>query len=588
MSKRLNVIHFTLVFVLCFNTCFSLDFINNRGINHTQFTDSTPAFLPVKKSELKQIVNRISDSLKYYYVSIEEGVEAGNYIKNQLENGAYDSLKDPKQLAEKLTEDLRSVHGDLHLFVSHREQNSSQSPSHGSTPNNRYEGLSKVSFMEDNIYVKFTDFGDWNNANDARQTITKLAPLFENKNALIIDVRDNLGGVPYVVSHLLSYFFDKTPKKLANYFIRYNDTNYSIYTEPNVSGTRLPDLPIYVLVNEKTASAGEELAFWLQGQNRATVIGQNTIGAGYGAMEHRLNERFFISISNETEVDPVTNKGFQITGVKPHIVIENEKALDKAMELIEAKAQSGTPDLSLEGLRERISAIDVNNIGTSISQLITRYHTAGVINHSAINELGYAFMHQPKKAVAILRMNTILYSFYPNSFDSYADALVANKQYELAKTNYEKAVELAELKSNRNLAVFQENQNNFLATYRTYNQNLKAIREVLNHYIQGTSAGEPERLDIAFHDDLNLYSIDGKTKDLKIWPGRDYKKIFKKGEKNNRIGRIVSIDVENNIAMAKVEITRPNSTTKFIDFMMLLKIKDQWKIVHKSYTKIPI
>ena len=88
------------------------------------------------------------------------------------------ALKTLKQLAEKLTEDLRSVHGDLHLFVSHREQNSSQVPSHGSIPSNRYEGLSKVSFMEDNIYVKFTDFGDWNNANDARQTITKLAPLF--------------------------------------------------------------------------------------------------------------------------------------------------------------------------------------------------------------------------------------------------------------------------------------------------------------------------------------------------------------------------------------------------------------------------
>ena len=62
-----------------------------------------------------------------------------------------------------------------------------------------------------------------------------------------------------------------------------------------------------------------------------------------------------------------------------------------------------------------------------------------------------------------------------------------------------------------------------------------------------------------------------KTKDLKIWPGRDYKKIFKKGEKNNRIGRILSIDVEHNIAKAKVEITRPNSTTKFIDFYDVVK-----------------
>jgi len=111
---------------------------------------------------------------------------------------------------------------------------------------------------------------------------------------------------------------------------------------------------------------------------------------------------------------------------------------------------------------------------------------------------------------------------------------------------------------------------------------IKAITETLMHYIEGTANGEPERLQKAFHPDFNLYSVT-KEDSLKIWQGKDYVSRIKPGKKNNRIGRIISIDVENNAAIAKAEILIPNWRV-FTDYFLLLKYQGSWKIIHKSYT----
>jgi len=108
------------------------------------------------------------------------------------------------------------------------------------------------------------------------------------------------------------------------------------------------------------------------------------------------------------------------------------------------------------------------------------------------------------------------------------------------------------------------------------------ISETLMNYIEGTANGEPERLKKAFHPDFNLYTV---TEDdsLRIRKGEQYVSNIKPGEKSGRIGRIISIDYENNAAIAKAEIVIPNWRI-FTDYFLLLKYEGSWKIVHKSYT----
>ena len=109
------------------------------------------------------------------------------------------------------------------------------------------------------------------------------------------------------------------------------------------------------------------------------------------------------------------------------------------------------------------------------------------------------------------------------------------------------------------------------------------VRATLQDYIIGTSNGEPERISMAFHEDLNLYTV--KNDSLVERNGKDYIQLFEPGKKNSRIGKILMIDIENDAAVAKVEISFSDRPAAYIDYFLLLKVEGHWTIIHKSYTK---
>lgn len=110
---------------------------------------------------------------------------------------------------------------------------------------------------------------------------------------------------------------------------------------------------------------------------------------------------------------------------------------------------------------------------------------------------------------------------------------------------------------------------------------LDQVKEVLLDYIEGTANGQPERLRKAFHPNFNLYTVAKDT--LWIRSGEQYISNINVGVKNNRIGRIISIDIEKDAAIAKAEIVIPDLRT-FTDYFLILKYQGAWKIVHKSYS----
>jgi putative intracellular protease/amidase len=121
-----------------------------------------------------------------------------------------------------------------------------------------------------------------------------------------------------------------------------------------------------------------------------------------------------------------------------------------------------------------------------------------------------------------------------------------------------------------------------IAQVKNNESELEKITETLMNYIEGTANGEPDKLRKAFHKDFNLYTVSDKDS-LKIRNGEQYIANTKQGEKSNRIGRILSIDIEKDAATAKAEILIPKWRI-FTDYFLLLKYEGAWKIVHKSYT----
>jgi hypothetical protein len=112
----------------------------------------------------------------------------------------------------------------------------------------------------------------------------------------------------------------------------------------------------------------------------------------------------------------------------------------------------------------------------------------------------------------------------------------------------------------------------------------EAVTKVLTHYIEGTANGEPERLNKAFHPDFKLYFV--KDDRVNAWNGSDYIANIKEGQKSNRIGKIVDMDITNDAATAKVEIDMPGRNRLYTDYFLLLKTQGRWQIMHKSFTFI--
>lgn len=115
-------------------------------------------------------------------------------------------------------------------------------------------------------------------------------------------------------------------------------------------------------------------------------------------------------------------------------------------------------------------------------------------------------------------------------------------------------------------------------------QEIENITKTLNHYIQGTSFNDPSLIKSAFVDDAQLF-LDKKGQDLWEVSINEYASWFnKKGQPTGRVGEVLSVDVEGNVATAKVEIIHPTKKKRYIDMFLLKKLSNGWKVISKSAT----
>ena len=113
-----------------------------------------------------------------------------------------------------------------------------------------------------------------------------------------------------------------------------------------------------------------------------------------------------------------------------------------------------------------------------------------------------------------------------------------------------------------------------------------AIRETIDQYFQGHATGNGEHFRKAFHTDAKLFFIrDGK---LTQWTSEEYisRASGKPAADEARRKRTIdSIDIAGNAAMVKVTLDYP--AVIFTDYMSMLKIDGQWKIINKTFFAKP-
>lgn len=115
------------------------------------------------------------------------------------------------------------------------------------------------------------------------------------------------------------------------------------------------------------------------------------------------------------------------------------------------------------------------------------------------------------------------------------------------------------------------------------------VRIPLENYLKAHATGDPEYARKAFHTEGNMIWIrDGKytVEPFDAFIKRAFTGKPAADEVQRKNGRkIESIDITGDAAVARIVLDYP--AVKFVDYMTLLKINGEWKIVNKSFHAEP-
>jgi hypothetical protein len=248
------------------------------------------------------------------------------HVRGRHAAHAYDTIPTLAGLARALTLDLRAINGDLHLGVSGRPsgvQGTAPSPAVRPTGIDRFERLAG------NVgYLKLYTFIAGNAAFDA---LAQALDSLDGTDAMIIDLRAVPGGDSRMSHLLISHFMPPDVHYLNVLSVATGETS-TRRTLSEVPGPRRLDVPLYVLVDRRSASAAEHVPFALQNSGRATIVGERTAGAGRNVVQFPAELGLRVSLSTTRVYDPASRREWERTGVLPDLLTTSEDALTAALE----------------------------------------------------------------------------------------------------------------------------------------------------------------------------------------------------------------------------------------------------------------
>jgi len=313
----------------------------------------------------REVAGRIAATIENEYFDPAAGTRIAGELRRASDNGAFDRLQDPRELATALSDRLRPL--DRHFVVRWSPPGTEPpGPQRGPVrdPATSNFGIRRVQLLPGNIgylelgYFADIDFDD--PAAPARVAIDAALQLLAHADAVVVDVRDNGGGSPAMVGYLASAFV-APGAKIYNTF-RWREGGASEapgYEHPAPRTT----VPLYVLTSGRTGSAAEAFAYTLGNAGRAVLVGEATGGAANPGRPFDVGGGFSVFVSTGSPVSPITGRNWEGSGVQPQVEVEAAEALVRAQELALARlVADGGGDQGaswvLEALRSRAPAPD--------------------------------------------------------------------------------------------------------------------------------------------------------------------------------------------------------------------------------------
>ena len=267
-------------------------------------------------------------------------------IRQNAARGEYRSVSTPEAFAARLAEDLRKASGDPHFRVDYVPGEFAPMPTSMKAPpetdaqrqsrlrasavrsNN---GFARVERLDGNVgVIVLTSIP---RTDEIIETAAAAMTFLKDTDALILDLRENRGGDPSGINHLLSYFVEG---RIHTYdFVgRKPQDTMQYYTDATVSGPRYAATkPVFVLTSARTFSGGEALADAMRTWRHAKIIGERTRGGAVVALPVIAADHFGMGVPFMKTVNPVTGKNWNGVGIEPDVAVSADKAQDAACQM---------------------------------------------------------------------------------------------------------------------------------------------------------------------------------------------------------------------------------------------------------------
>ncbi len=164
-------------------------------------------------------------------------------------------------------------------------------------------------------------------ADDLRAEVTAAVQI-DKVAAIILDLRSNPGGLLTSAIDVASIFID-TGVIVSTQGLHYAKEVLS------ATGDAFVDVPLYVLVDEYSASASEIVSGALQDHRRATLVGETTFGKGLVQTLESLSNGGAIKVTTQIYLTP-NGRDINATGITPDVVAPDDPQTADVDEGLEA------------------------------------------------------------------------------------------------------------------------------------------------------------------------------------------------------------------------------------------------------------